>query len=363
MDAKRVAVVGAGNGGCALAADLSRRGFQVSLYSHPQHSTRLEAIRENMGISFQGVLRGFVRVATLTTDLQEAVADQRYIIFALPSHAQLPIFQEYLKHAQAGQTLVSLNGNMSIFCFLKIIKEMIPFRAINMVETNALPFAAQTDKGGVVKYYGLKSSITLASAPSRLEPRVLKDLAAILSCGLRRSRDILELGLQANNGVIHPPTAILNLHRMQRGEDFLFYREGITNEVAAVIDEVDAERLSIAGRLGYKLPSLIEELNSFYGTAYSSIFDFATRASVYANIRVSSPGYTHRYFSEDIPYILSPWYRLGALLSYEAKTMKYIINLYHSISPQTAATPCRTLEEMGIAHMKGDEIIEYVQSI
>jgi len=41
MDIKRVAVLGAGNGGITAAADLTLRGFEVALYELPQFSGTL----------------------------------------------------------------------------------------------------------------------------------------------------------------------------------------------------------------------------------------------------------------------------------------------------------------------------------
>ena len=42
---KKIAVLSAGNGGQALAADLALRGHDVALYDLPQFATAIEAIR------------------------------------------------------------------------------------------------------------------------------------------------------------------------------------------------------------------------------------------------------------------------------------------------------------------------------
>ena len=39
MAIKKIAILGAGNGGCAAAADLTLRGFQVRLFSRSESTT------------------------------------------------------------------------------------------------------------------------------------------------------------------------------------------------------------------------------------------------------------------------------------------------------------------------------------
>ncbi|WP_155837115.1 NAD(P)-binding protein [Paraburkholderia mimosarum] len=40
-----VSIIGAGHCGCAFAADLASRGFEVLLYGHPDHRRNIDAIR------------------------------------------------------------------------------------------------------------------------------------------------------------------------------------------------------------------------------------------------------------------------------------------------------------------------------
>ena len=49
MKVKRVAVLGAGNGGITAAADLKLRGFEVSLFELPQFSRNIDLLRERKG--------------------------------------------------------------------------------------------------------------------------------------------------------------------------------------------------------------------------------------------------------------------------------------------------------------------------
>ena len=56
MSIRTVAVLGAGHGGCAAAADLGRRGFAVRL--HTRNAERLDELRRHGGIEARGIHDG-----------------------------------------------------------------------------------------------------------------------------------------------------------------------------------------------------------------------------------------------------------------------------------------------------------------
>jgi 2-polyprenyl-6-methoxyphenol hydroxylase-like FAD-dependent oxidoreductase len=55
---RTIAILGAGHGGCAAAADLTRRGFDVRLQA--RNPERLAPLREVGGVDVRGVQQGFV---------------------------------------------------------------------------------------------------------------------------------------------------------------------------------------------------------------------------------------------------------------------------------------------------------------
>ena len=62
MAVRSVAVLGAGNGGCAAAADLGSRGFDVRLFN--RSPARLEPLIERGGLETPGPTgEGFVELA------------------------------------------------------------------------------------------------------------------------------------------------------------------------------------------------------------------------------------------------------------------------------------------------------------
>jgi glutamyl-tRNA reductase len=73
MAGTKVAVIGAGNVGCALDAHLTLRSIDVRLCN--RSAARLEEIRRSGGITVTGVVEGVAPIPTLTTDVGEAGLD------------------------------------------------------------------------------------------------------------------------------------------------------------------------------------------------------------------------------------------------------------------------------------------------
>jgi ketopantoate reductase len=82
MKVQSVAVLGAGHGGCAAAADLGKRGYSVRL--HARSPEWLAALRAQGGIEARGIAHGLVPVDLLTTDAAEAVGGADLIMLVVP---------------------------------------------------------------------------------------------------------------------------------------------------------------------------------------------------------------------------------------------------------------------------------------
>ncbi len=66
VEARSITVIGAGNVGCARAADLTLAGHEVILYEMPKFSEKIDPIVQSGGIKLSGVGRiGFARYIKL----------------------------------------------------------------------------------------------------------------------------------------------------------------------------------------------------------------------------------------------------------------------------------------------------------
>ena len=72
---ENIAVIGAGNGGKAAAADLTLQGKRVHLFEFPEYGANLAALAKTQRLTVSGAIRGEAVIAKVTTDLAEAVTD------------------------------------------------------------------------------------------------------------------------------------------------------------------------------------------------------------------------------------------------------------------------------------------------
>jgi len=105
MAQEKIAVIGAGSWGTALAKQLSDQGKSVTLWAHrPEHVEALKKNREN-----KEYLPGFKLAdsLTVTADLQEAVRSARMVLMVVPSHVYRQVFTDLLPSLAPGTYIIS----------------------------------------------------------------------------------------------------------------------------------------------------------------------------------------------------------------------------------------------------------------
>jgi opine dehydrogenase len=110
MAGTQVAVLGAGNVGCSLAAHLTLRGFDVRLCNRSGH--RLEQIRRCGGITVTGAVEGVAPMPMLTTDVGEAVRNADVIAVTVPTPA-LPFYAPALAETTSDEQVIWLDPGHS----------------------------------------------------------------------------------------------------------------------------------------------------------------------------------------------------------------------------------------------------------
>ncbi len=350
-----VAVLGAGHGGCAAAADLTRRGFEVRL--HARREERLAAVRAHGGIAARGIFEGTHMPALLTTDVAAAVDGADLVMLVVPSVAHA-YYAEALAGVLATGVPVFLDpghtgGGLHFRAELRRAGRAAP---VETCETVTLSYIARMEGPARVGIYSYTRRLMFAALPGRATARLHADIRPLFP-EIRPVSSVLETGLANINAVFHPPGMLMNAGWIEATDgDFLFYRQGVTEAVGRVVGAIDAERMTVARALGVPAAPFLEMFfNAGLTTreaADSGSIARACRDSAPNRTLRSPPSLDHRYVHEDVGYGLVPIAAFGRLAGVPTPTIDAHIALFSAATGIDYAAAGLGLEGMGIAGLE-----------
>jgi opine dehydrogenase len=352
MAVKTVAILGAGHGGHAAAADLTRRGYAVTLQA--RNPERLAPLRARGAIEARGIVEGHVPIAATTTDVAEAVKGADLIMLVVPSVAHEP-------YARALAPL--LDGSQPVFLnpghtggglhFLHELRKAGYRGPVKICETVSLTYVTRMEGPATVGIYSYIKQLGFGALPGKHTDEMF-DLIKPLYPEIRKATSVIETALSNMNAVFHPPGMIMNAGWIESTNGgFLFYKEGVTESVGRVTAAVDAERIAVATALGVPCVSFLDAFHSAGLTTRaardSGDISRACKESA-PNATIRSPSsLDHRYVHEDVGYGLVPMAALGRLAGVATPTIDALVHLAGLSVGIDYARDGLTLERLGLA--------------
>lgn len=355
-------MLGAGNGGHCMAADLALAGHEVALCELPEFADGLAKVQETRTIRLTGVGRqGHARLAEVTFDVGSAAERAELLNLVVPAFGQARFFDELIPRLRDGQVVVVWAGDYGSLELRRLLRERRPELDVHVVETNTLPYGTRLAAPGHVHLPLAAPRVLAATLPAdRAGPALplLKELWP----SLVPAPDVVGAALSNPNPVVHPPGSLLNVGRVQYSAgDFYMYREGITEAVARVIRRVYDEVRAVAGALGTQ----VEEYEDRHFETKVSIMGIAFRAPFDTVGEIGSirgpKSIQDRYITEDLPYGLVPVAELGDRLGVETPLIDAIVTLGSSVCGRDFRGEGRGLDRLGLADLSPDEILAYVR--
>ena len=343
-----VSVLGAGNGGQALAGHLALKGYSVKLFEHPDFGEKVSVIESRGGIELRGNLKGFGKLEKTTTNAGEALAGADVVYVTAPSFAQKPIMDKAGPYIDEGMKVVFIPGNfgsLEAASWLNAGKK----EGVLLGETNTLPYACRQIEPGIVDIWGVKTKVLMAALPSKRNEELIQTVKEMFPTDIVKMSNVLETSFSNLNMVLHCPTMILNTGRIESREaGFRSYTDGMTPSVCKISEITDEERISIGRALGLNLQPQTQWLKETYGLEGGNLFEVLQGSDVYGGHGVDAPKtMTHRYLTEDVPYLLVPVASFGRALGVPCPVIESIILLAGKINGKDYFSEGRTLERMG----------------
>jgi opine dehydrogenase len=366
MAIPRIAVLGAGNGGSAAAADLSLRGYEVRLYTRSEETLR--PIRQKRGIELiEAGGERFAEPALLTTKISEAVGAADLIVITAPSVAHESFGRE-LAGLLSERQLVLLNpghtgGSLHMAQILRSHGLKAP---LELCETVTLTYICRLVGPARVEIYRRTANLRCAAFPGKSTEELVARIAAIFP-NVMPAENVMETGLANINAIMHPAGMVGNAGWIEKtAGDFYFYHQGLSPAVAAVIAAVDRERLRIVERLDLPRLSFVE---IFFQAGLTSEDATPPPGSVYQATQESAPNRTikappmldHRYLNEDVGFGLVPMAAIGQLCGVATPVIDSLITLASEMNGVDYRERGLTPAKMGVAGLTLEQFKRLLQ--
>lgn len=362
------AVLGAGNGGVATAADLMVRGFSVNLWEHPDFEENIKTLKEIGGVNLEvlpstPLKEGFAKIKLITTDIEKALEGVDVVLVIVPSFAHESFAEFCTPYLRDNQVVIITPGNFGgALQFYNTFKQKGNAADVIFAEAECMIYACRKKDPATIWIRGYKKGLRIAALPSKYNNKVM-ELIQQAYPEVLPGENIIETGLSNPNPIIHTPIMSLNAGLIDRTKgDFLFYNEGMTPGIARVIEAIDYERLSVGNAFKTKMRSMYEQDVEWYGyqgAAGKNIYETTVNNGIYQWSKAPN-SFQHRYLTEDIPYGLAAIEDLGHKSGVSTPFTTSMINIAQILVGKNLREEGRSLDKLQLAQKSIDEIIKFI---
>jgi opine dehydrogenase len=354
--AATVAVIGAGIGGLYLLAELGIAGHRLRL--HDIDDARLIDLRARGGVDVEGT--GFAAVEQATTDLAAAIDGSQVIIVVTGGNYQEVVATALAPLLRDGQIVLLIQGNTGGALVVCRALERAGCRAaVDVAEMDNYPYSMWRLGPTRVRPIVHKRFLQIAAFPGRRGAAVFERLAPLFPYAVAAS-SVVHTGFTNANAMLHVANCVANAGKIERGESYKFYAEGVTPAVARLYEAIDAERVAVAAALGAQVPSLADWFARTYGVRGATLVETCQLLTSNSDGPYQATGtpksLEHKYITEDVPVGLMPMRALGAAAGVPTPALDGLVEVACHLSGHDFAAQARTLDRMGLAGMDSARI-------
>jgi opine dehydrogenase len=356
MTETTVAIIGAGSGGVYLAAEPGVLGCRLRLTD--LDDTRLAAIRARSGLDVEP--GGHIAIERATTDVAAAADGADVIAVCTGGTFQEGVAKDLAPLLRDGQTILLIQGNTGgSLVFRRTLDAAGCRAAVDIAEMDNYPYSCWRPAPTTIRPIVRKKFLQIAAFPgNRIDP-VFARLAPLFPHAVA-APTVIATGFTNANAMLHVANCVANAGKIDRGESYKFYAEGVSPAVARLYGAINAERVAVATALGARVPTLEDWFEHTYGVRG------ATLSETYQLLTTNSDGpyqatgtprsWDHKYIAEDVPVGLIPMAALGSAAGVPTPRIDAVIELARTLAGSDFAEDARTLGRMGLAGMNAPRI-------
>ena len=353
----KISVIGAGNGGQAIAGYCASLGMSVCLYN--RNIEKIAPILQTHTIELQGTIfcKGYIDV--ITSSLETAATYSDILMIATTATAHREIASKMCPYLKNGQIIVLNPGRtLGVLDFYSVINAMRPDLEVFIAEAQTLMFACRETEPGKVNIIGLKDKVLL-SGRSHVETEfVIRHLSPFFPFFIPAS-NLIQTSLENIGSIFHPSVVFFNEATIERNIPFYFYRD-MTPKIASFIEKLDKERIEVGEAFGQKLMPVSDWIVYAYpSTVGNTLCERMKNNPAYYDILAPGSIFT-RQLTEDIPTGLIPMSDLGKAVGVKTPLMDSIITITSSLLNIDFRQKGRTLLNLHLDRLNKEQIIDYL---
>ena len=252
----RIAIVGAGNLGQAMAAHFALEGHKVSIYNRT--AARIEEIVDRGGILVDGQVEGLAKLECASPDPAEVIPGRDLVMITVPASSHAAIAKNCAELFEDGQAMVLHPGHsFGAFDTFNTLRNAGVDKDLTFAEIQTSLLTSRLSGPAHVHVSGIKNALPIGVFPSDHGFERIELLFKTYPSSIR-APNVLKTGMDNLNAVVHPAVTLLNLGPIDQGKDFLYYWDGFTPAVSKLVEAVDRERCELARALHVE-PITIQE--------------------------------------------------------------------------------------------------------
>lgn len=351
----RVAVVGTGVGGLAVAGHAGLLGHEVVV-----HDVREEAVGpvgERGGIEVRGKEEGFAPVALATTDVARAVDGADLVVIVTQGPDQRAAAEAMAPHLRAGQVVLVKPGcTFGVVEVRSVLDATDPEGTVAVAEADSFVYGCSILEPAVTQISSVKQRFGVAVLPTGRREEAVGVVRALFDQA-EPAPSVLHTGLGNMNAILHVAPMVLNAGRIEGPDAFDFYGDGFTPSVSRAVGTMDEERVAVAAALDVEVPTLGGWAEATYGASGEDVH--ALVQTLHRDVYGPLPAPTtlrQRYLTEDVPCGAVPLADLGRQVGVATPVTSACVVLADALLGASWTRDGRTMERVGLAGLGADEI-------
>ncbi|MBN2322122.1 MAG: NAD/NADP octopine/nopaline dehydrogenase family protein [Spirochaetes bacterium] len=354
---RKIAVLGAGNGGFMAAADMGSRGYEAVLYS--RNPEKIKGVANRGGIEVLDIdsnPSGTFGMVRATSDIADAVKGAHVILNPVPYFVCEDYARRVAPHLEEGQIVLYLGKGGASLDWAKVVRELGIKKKVYLADCNTLPYGASRKGDYQVRLENRTQNLIVATFPGK-DIEYVGDVVETLfpsklGYTIRRGQNAIDSILVDYNAITHTPPMICNAALIESGDpDFhLFGPKENSRSVVRIIEKIDRERMAIGQKLGLKQYALEEEILMVKWNPHGEEHVLPLYDAIHTPfLEVCEGPFTldTRHLTEDIPYGLITYSSLGRMLGVPTPVSDAVITIAETLLDRDFRSMGRTVERMG----------------